>query len=316
MDKKLTVTIPSYRQPKELHRALVALSHQTFRDFDVVIIDDNSGVDVESIANQFKDKLSIRVHTNEKNFGAMKNLEFSINFPCTSQYILSHHEDDFLVSNYLEEAVKILDEEKGVAFVVAAPVWAKREQEFVLETIVPKPPTLYTATEFMEASLSRAPFMFGSIVYRRSNLAGNFDLENYYTLCDKIYLNTILINSSSKAAFISQGAIYITDHSQDEKDTRSTDAKDTHLINCFLFYKKHLPDTFRIKKLITNGLLLGFINLPGRHSFTTFLKKCQRSGLLSFYAIDLVGIYSLLAVIFGKKIMNQLLKNFSRIKHL
>lgn len=302
MSHKLTVTIPSYRQPKELHRALVALSHQTFKDFDVVIIDDNSGVDVESIANQFKDKLSIRVHTNEKNFGAMKNLEFSINFPCTSQYILSHHEDDFLVSNYLEEAVKILDEEKDVAFVVAAPVWAKREQEFILSRISSKLPRLYTATEFMEASLSRAPFMFGSIVYRRSNLSGSFELEDYYTLCDKIYLNNILINSSSKAAFIQEGAIYITDHSQDENDTRSTDAKDTHLINYFLFYKKYLPDTFKTKKLITNGLLLGFINLPDKHSFIDYFKKAKKGNLATFYSINLVGLYSLFVIAFGKKV--------------
>lgn len=312
MNCKLTITIPSYRQPEELRRALVALSHQTFKDFDVVIIDDNSGVDVESIANQFKDKLSVRVHTNEKNFGAMKNLEFSINFPCNSQYILSHHEDDFLVSNYLEEAVKILDSKSDIAFVVAAPIWVKREQDFALSRVSSKSPRIYTATEFMQASLSRTPFMFGSIVYRRSNLSGSFGLEDYYTLCDKIYLNNILINSSCKAAFIEEGAIYITDHSLDEKDTRSTDAKDIHLINYFLFYKKHLPETFTSKKLITNGLLFGFINLPGKHSFPDFLRKCLQKKLISFYSVNLVGLYSLFVITFGKRmkhIIFAILKN-------
>lgn len=301
MSHKLTVTIPSYRQPRELHRALTALAHQSFKDFDVVIIDDNSQIDVQSIANDFRDQLSIRVHTNEKNFGAMKNLEFSINFPCDSDYILSHHEDDFLVSNYLEEAVKILDNRSDVAFVVTAPIWAKREQDFVLSTISPKSPRIYTAIEFMQASLSRTPFMFGSIVYRRSNLSGGFELEDYYTLCDKIYLNNILINSSSKAAFIQEGAIYITDHSLDEKDTRSTNAKDIHLINYFLFYKRHLPKTFTSRKLITNGLLLGFINLPSKHPFPDFLRKCLQKKLISFYTINLVGLYSLFVITFGKK---------------
>ncbi len=316
MDKKLTVTIPSYRQPKELRRALTALTHQTFKDFEVIIIDDNSQIDVESIANEFRDRLAIRVHTNEKNFGAMKNLEFSINFPCNSQYILSHHEDDFLVSNYLEEAVKVLDSRDDVAFVVAAPIWTRREQGFVLSKISSKSPQIYTAVDFMQASLSRVPFMFGSIVYRRSTLSGEFDLENYYTLCDKIYLNNILINSSSRAAFIEEGAIYITDHSLDEKDTRSTNAKDFHLINYFLFYKEHLPTAFTSRKLITNGLLLGFINLPGEHSFLNFLRRCLKKKLISFYAINLIGSYSLLTIIFGKKIMSLTLRIFPSIKKL
>lgn len=312
MAKKLTVTIPSYRQPKELARALTALSHQTFKDFDVVIIDDNSQIDVKGVAEAFKESLSIRVHVNEKNLGAMRNLEYSINFPSDADYILSHHEDDFLVSNYLEEAVKILDDKNEVAFVVAAGVWARREQEFVVTTISSSSPTLYSAKEFTEASLSLTPFMFGSIVYRRSLLTGGFELEDYYTLCDKIYLSNILIRSSSYAAFIKEEAIYITDHSLDEKDNRSTGARDTHLINYFLFYKKHLPSSFRIKRLLTNGLLIGFINLPGKHSFFEFLKKCLEKELFTFYAIDLSGLYSILVILFGKQKVILLLRGFSK----
>lgn len=300
---KLTITIPSYRQPKELRRALVALSHQTFKDFEVVVIDDDSKIDIQAIVDEFKNSLLVRIHHNEKNLGAMRNMEFSINFPCNAQYILSHHEDDFLVSNYLEEAVKILDAQPSVSFVLAAPKWAKRDQDFTLQTIPSTSPTFFEAKDFMVASLSRTPFIFGSVVYRRKFVNGTFELDKYYTLCDKIFLNNILISSSTKAAFIPHNVIYVTDHSLDKKDIRSTEAKDSYLINYFLFYKENLPNTFLTKKLITNGLLFGFLNLPNRSSFLSFIKKARHEKLLTLHAIDLLGIYSLIGIFFGKKIV-------------
>jgi hypothetical protein len=39
-NKLLLVTIPSYRQPEQLDRALQGLANQTCKDFSVVIIDD------------------------------------------------------------------------------------------------------------------------------------------------------------------------------------------------------------------------------------------------------------------------------------
>jgi glycosyltransferase involved in cell wall biosynthesis len=84
-NKLLLVTIPSYRQPEQLDRALQGLANQTCKDFSVVIIDDNSGTDIASITKKYKDNISITVEKNENNIGAMNNLYRSITFKTNSR---------------------------------------------------------------------------------------------------------------------------------------------------------------------------------------------------------------------------------------
>ena len=59
MKTKLTVTIPSYRQPDLLNSCLLGLQHQTFKDFKIIIIDDNSGVNLSPILQKYSNTLNI-----------------------------------------------------------------------------------------------------------------------------------------------------------------------------------------------------------------------------------------------------------------
>jgi glycosyltransferase involved in cell wall biosynthesis len=56
----ITVIIPVYNRPKELHRALQSLAEQTVKDFEVVVCDDGSEEDVESVVNSFMSRLDLR----------------------------------------------------------------------------------------------------------------------------------------------------------------------------------------------------------------------------------------------------------------
>lgn len=309
MKHTLTVTIPSYRQPAQLDRALHALSLQTFKDFNVVIIDDNSGIDLTPITTKFKKYLNITVLTNNKNLGAMNNMLRSITLETESTYIYSHHEDDYIKSNYLEISVRALEKNPNMSFVISSAIWVEKETSFTESSTKETEPAILTLNEFLLASLRREPFIFGSVVYRKKDTGVLFRMEEYHTLCDKIYLAEILTKHKTVCGYIKEPSIYVRDHSLDKKDERSNGATVTHLVNYYSFYKNNL--IFNKKesvRLITNGLLLSYSNLPIKTSIFELLSKQRKLNLLSFRHIDFVGVYSIVSLLVGKKLSHKLLK--------
>lgn len=306
MKHKLIVTIPSYKQPEQLSRALYALTLQTFKDFSVVIIDDNSNVDIASIIKPYQDSLSILVIVNKRNFGAMENMLNSIRFEADTDYIFSHHEDDYIKCNYLEEAVRILESTPSVSFVVSSPIWVLKDTKYQEGYLTKKDIKLLTAEDFMIESLLREPFVFGSVIYRKSDIMGSFDMKTYHILCDKIFLTEILLAHGSSCGYIQEPAVYVRDHTKDEKDVRGEGATIDNLINYFNFYKKHLPRTQKITSLITNNLLLGYVNLYKRTSLFELYAKQKKYHLISLRHINIIGLYALTNLLPGGKLLLKL----------
>lgn len=308
MSKIVTITIPSYKQEQELRRSLTSLTFQTFKDFTVVIIDDNSGCDLSLITKDYPSLEIIIVH-NHKNLGAMKNLEYSILFETDSKYILSHHEDDYLVTDYLERAIAILEKNPHVSFVTCEPRWVSRKETYTKHSMQNVQPLFLDAQEFMEESLMLRPFMFGSAVYRTTDLEGQkFDLEKYYTLCDKIFLSSILITKGTSAVHIPAPGVCVTDHSKEQKDIRSEHSKPEYFFNYFSFYRTHLTKNKTNARLVSNGTLLAIAHMPDRR-FKNLLQAYKKN-LFKISLINKFGIYACFTMLFGKKFTEKMVALF------
>lgn len=298
MSNFLTIAIPSYRQPVELSRALHALTLQTFKDFRIVIIDDNSGIDIVSIVHTYTKILDITIIKNQKNLGAMKNMLKSILLECETKYIFSHHEDDYIKSNYLEIAITALEKNADISYILTSPVWIKKDDIYTQSKINSLTIEKIDSHNFMVRSLDREPFIFGSVIYRREDITTTLKLEKYFTLCDKIFLTEILLNNGKKAGYVSEPGIYVHDHSLDQNDTRSTGVTLAHMINFFIFYQKHLTKkTIKIKRLITNNFLLGCTHLPGKVSLNTIYAEQKMHTIISFAHLNSIGVYSIIRLI-------------------
>lgn len=291
----LTISIPSYRQPALLERALRALSSQSFKDFKVVILDDASGIDFTPIIEKFPE-LNTEIIHNEKNLGAMKNMLASIMFQTTSPYILSHHEDDFLKSNYLECAMEILEKDQTISFVATTPAWITKDAPYKQDLIKDKTYITFSASEFAHRVLTGTPLMFGSVVYRKSHLIPDWHFDTYATFCDRYFLGEILESHHSLGALVQESGIFVRDHSLDKEDSRGDGTTEDHAINLFAFYKRlligHYPMS-TIKKVITNGLLFTYSNFPTRSALLTFYQKQKKEHLLSFSHLSRVGLFAL-----------------------
>ena len=57
---KYSVIIPVYNRPDEVSELLASIAAQTFRDFEVLVVEDGSSVKCEDIVNQYADKLDIK----------------------------------------------------------------------------------------------------------------------------------------------------------------------------------------------------------------------------------------------------------------
>ena len=56
---KYSVIIPVYNRPDELNELLQCLSAQTYRNFEVIIVEDGSKITAEHVVDSFRENLDI-----------------------------------------------------------------------------------------------------------------------------------------------------------------------------------------------------------------------------------------------------------------
>lgn len=106
---KFSITIPAYKQ-KYLYEAIESCLAQTYKDFELIIVDDASPEDLKSVVDRFQDS-RIRYYRNEKNCGALHVVDnWNICLGYTKgDYVICMGDDDRLLPNCLEEYSKLID---------------------------------------------------------------------------------------------------------------------------------------------------------------------------------------------------------------
>lgn len=106
---KFSITIPAYKQ-KYLYEAIESCLAQTYKDFELIIVDDASPEDLKSVVDRFQDP-RIRYYRNEKNCGALHVVDnWNICLGYTKgDYVICMGDDDRLLPNCLEEYSKLID---------------------------------------------------------------------------------------------------------------------------------------------------------------------------------------------------------------
>lgn len=106
---KFSITIPAYKQ-KYLYEAIESCLAQTYKDFELIIVDDASPEDLKSVVDRFQDP-RIRYYRNEKNCGVLHvvdNWNICLGY-AQGDYVICMGDDDCLLPNCLEEYSKLID---------------------------------------------------------------------------------------------------------------------------------------------------------------------------------------------------------------
>lgn len=114
---KISIILPTYNVEQYIARAIESCINQTFKDIEIIVVDDCGNDNSINIAKEYskKDK-RIKIIHNEKNLGLLRARYEGVKV-ANSPYIMFLDPDDYLELNACEECIKILDEQDEVDLV-------------------------------------------------------------------------------------------------------------------------------------------------------------------------------------------------------
>lgn len=114
MTPLISVCVPTFNAAKYLSECLDSILAQTFTDFEVLILDNQSSDETLSIAKEYADSDSrIRIVINERNIGAIPNFNRCIKL-AQGEWIKYVHADDFIAPNCLKEMLACSKPESAI----------------------------------------------------------------------------------------------------------------------------------------------------------------------------------------------------------
>ena len=108
-DIKFSVTIPAYKD-RYLKETIDSVLAQTYQNYEIVIVNDASPYDLDSIVNQYTDP-RIRYFKNEKNCGAknvVDNWNICLGY-ATGEYVMCIGDDDNLTPRCLQDFADLIE---------------------------------------------------------------------------------------------------------------------------------------------------------------------------------------------------------------
>lgn len=111
----ITAVIPTYRRPKTLRRAILSAMQQTFRNLAIVVYDDASGDETETVVLELaKQDSRIRYVRHDANIGAAANFAYAA-ADVRSPFFTVLCDDDVILPHFYEFALATLMKETNVA---------------------------------------------------------------------------------------------------------------------------------------------------------------------------------------------------------
>ena len=111
---KYSFIIPVYNRPDEVDELLDSLTRQSFRDFEIVIVEDGSAVPCKEVVDRYADRLTIHYY-NKENSGPGQTRNYGVE-RAHGEYMLILDSDCIIPENYLKEVEAELQREKADAF--------------------------------------------------------------------------------------------------------------------------------------------------------------------------------------------------------
>jgi glycosyltransferase involved in cell wall biosynthesis len=168
---KVSIIIPTYNREEYIVDAIESLLSQTFRDFEIIVIDDGSTDNTKQVLSKYGDKIRYIYQVNsERAVARNKGIEAS-----KGEYIAFLDSDDLCMSNRLVEQVNVLDSKPDVGLVYANAIYVDYAKNIVIDkTAYIQRPSGFI---FRYIVLAKDIFSPSQVLVRRScfNKVGYFD---------------------------------------------------------------------------------------------------------------------------------------------
>ena len=109
MNNKISIIVPVYNVAQYLHACIDSIINQTYKNIEVVLVDDGSTDDSGNICEEYKknDERIIVVHQKNSGLSAARNVGIEIS---TGEYITFIDSDDYISPDYIENLYSALEQ--------------------------------------------------------------------------------------------------------------------------------------------------------------------------------------------------------------
>jgi len=177
---KVTVLMPAYNAGKYIAEAIESVLQQSFKDFQLLIINDGSTDNTEEIISSFIDERIVLINQSHKGIAVALNKGLS---KAHSIYIARFDADDICFPQRLQQQVSFLDNHAGYIIVGGEAEYISEDGQhlFDFKSIG------HTHQEIIQKIYSYCPFIHSSVMYRKEAviIAGSYsehahNFEDYF----------------------------------------------------------------------------------------------------------------------------------------
>lgn len=208
---KVSVLIPNYNYGRFLGEAIESVLNQTYQDFELIIVDNNSTDNTDEVVQKYLTDPRIQYYKNPINIGMVPNFNKSMEY-AKGEYIKFLLADDKLHHDLLAKFVSILDEYPNVCLVTS------KSESFGLESTVRESPFEYlqSGEKIIKECIRNGKGNFigepTTVMFRATNLKLGYFNANYLSLNDlNLWLRHLTIGD---CYFIPEVLSYFRVHEQ------------------------------------------------------------------------------------------------------
>lgn len=118
MNPKVSILIPTYNYAHYIGEAIESALNQTYTDFELIIIDDQSKDNTDEVVARYLSDPRVSYHKNKFNLGLAGNFNEALKY-ATGEYIKYLLADDVFHPTLLEKMVPVMDEHPTVMLVTS-----------------------------------------------------------------------------------------------------------------------------------------------------------------------------------------------------
>jgi len=180
---KVTILLSVYNGEKHLSESIDSLLFQTYKNIEILIIDDNSNDATFDICKKYEESFNnIKVFKNLKNLGLTKNLNFLIEHS-SGTYLARQDADDISEATRIEKQIKFINKYKLDACTTRAYVMKQNKVTPNKSVYMPKKLVMRF----------KNPFIHGSLMIKKTSIleVGKYNEKFYYSQDYKLMYDLI-----------------------------------------------------------------------------------------------------------------------------
>lgn len=160
---KVSVIMPVYNGEKYLTKAIDSILNQTFRDFELIVIEDGSTDSTSELLAAFKDK-RIRVVCNKKNIGVTNSLNIGLR-QAKGDYIARCDADEINHPKRFERQVNFLNHHSDVVLVGSSVILINQDNMVIGKVDFPQ-----THEEICRKIIVRNSIAHPTVMFRKKTI--------------------------------------------------------------------------------------------------------------------------------------------------